>query len=89
MVKANSFHGMRCCADMEVEGFEKGGTECPNLWVTSRNAGGDCVRRATFSDALSICEGFGARICTKQENFDDCSRPAKCSLNDNLVWALD
>ena len=89
MVPINSSYGIRCCADLALLGFVKAGKRCPNLWVTSRNVDGDCVRGVTFYDALSICGGFGARLCTVEENFDDCSRPAKCSLNDNKVWALD
>ena len=67
--------------------FVQAKANCPNLWVTSKAENGVCVSHTTYSDALAICEGFGARFCTVEENFSDCTRPAKCGLNDRKVWA--
>ena len=80
-------YGIRCCADSNLQGFVQAKANCPNLWVTSKAENGVCVSHTTYSDALAICEGFGARFCTVEENFSDCTRPAKCGLNDRKVWA--
>ncbi len=86
VVPVDSNYGIRCCADTPIQGFVQAGLDCPNLWVTSRDENDVCVRRTTYFKGLAVCEGYGARLCTVQENLKDCSRPAKCSLNDNKVW---
>jgi len=87
IVPVGSSHGVRCCTDSPLTGFVQAGGKCPNLWVTSRDANGRCVRGTTYFAGLAICEGLGARLCTVQENFNNCSKPAKCRLNNDKVWA--
>eukprot|EP00551_Chaetoceros_affinis_P001599 CAMPEP_0203635416 /NCGR_PEP_ID=MMETSP0088-20131115/2197_1 /ASSEMBLY_ACC=CAM_ASM_001087 /TAXON_ID=426623 /ORGANISM="Chaetoceros affinis, Strain CCMP159" /LENGTH=518 /DNA_ID=CAMNT_0050489291 /DNA_START=26 /DNA_END=1578 /DNA_ORIENTATION=- len=85
-----SMYGIRCCADSQLNiGFVSANNEqCPDLWVSSRDTNGECIRETTYHDGLAMCESLGARLCTVQENLNDCSRPAKCSLNENKVWTV-
>eukprot|EP00551_Chaetoceros_affinis_P019963 CAMPEP_0203742834 /NCGR_PEP_ID=MMETSP0092-20131115/59127_1 /ASSEMBLY_ACC=CAM_ASM_001090 /TAXON_ID=426623 /ORGANISM="Chaetoceros affinis, Strain CCMP159" /LENGTH=441 /DNA_ID=CAMNT_0050630101 /DNA_START=26 /DNA_END=1351 /DNA_ORIENTATION=+ len=82
-------YGIRCCADSQLNAaFVAANSQCPGLWVSSRDTNGECVRLTTYHNGLSVCQSLGARLCTVQENLNDCTRPAKCSLNENKVWSV-
>lgn len=81
--------GVRCCSDVQHLTFLPSPAKCGTMFVSSRDSDEKlCVRGTTFYDAKRICESWGARICTVNENLNDCTRPAKCSLNENFVWAV-
>ena len=64
---------------------------CSGLFAYSRDdstPSSSCVRDAAYADVLAICEGYGARLCTVQEHSSDCTKPVKCSLNDQKVWSI-
>lgn len=84
-----STYGIRCCSHTKLnDSFTSTRRpKCLPLWVTSNDfAENQCVHSATFFDAVALCEAHGARLCTAQENLNDCTKPAKCGLNQKKVW---
>ena len=62
-VQVNFSYGIRCCADTPMSDFAPAPRTCPNLWVTSRDESGDCVRGTTYFAGLQqfvkdLVQGF-------------------------------
>ena len=62
------------------------------MWVASRykHAEGPftaCSKNANFTEAETICQTAGARLCTVTELKDNCGEGAGCGMDNLLVWA--
>ena len=84
---------MRCCSDTLLPGWpdEQKPPGC-SVWVASRyrHAAGPfkfCSKSATFTEAETICQTAGARLCTVTELKDNCGKGAGCGMDNLLVWA--
>mmetsp|Transcript_2914 Transcript_2914/g.3490 ORF Transcript_2914/g.3490 Transcript_2914/m.3490 type:complete len:128 (+) Transcript_2914:2-385(+) len=87
IVPITSAYGVRCCSENEIQGFVYTGGTC-NLWSSSLNEEGECAAHdLSYYDAKAVCEGQGARLCTVEENANNCSKAARCGLNAELVWS--
>ena len=78
-VKADieELHEVRCCVDdlNDITGGDDDWNKrsgC-DVWGES-HINGVCHAEKTFAEAEKICSGVGARLCTKDELFNDCPR---------------
>jgi len=86
-------HEVRCCAGTDLDpadtGHWKRHKNCKNaghvVWGESNVPG--CYAQKNFTEAISICESVGARLCTKQELLDDCTRGTGCGYDSQHVWS--
>ncbi len=78
-------HEVRCCAD-DITGIINAGTssggwkqnsECRDAGFTTwgeSDPANECNESKTYAEALGICSGIGARLCTKEELLNDCTK---------------
>ena len=46
-----------------------------------------CHSDKTFADAEAVCEAAGARLCTKGELEENCTRGTGCGHDPDLIWS--
>lgn len=87
----SELHGVRCCSDAEIDLYEQY-NGC-DVWVESYFTTTDpdvhlsgCVREATYSEAVAICEAEGARLCSLLEVEASCTSQSGCALDQELIW---
>lgn len=78
-------HEVRCCSDTPRDGWKKRGT-C-NVWAISRMPDGKC-RETDFWEATCICEGLGARLCTRDELLNGCTKGSGCGYDSDVIWSM-
>jgi hypothetical protein len=86
----STLHEVRCCSDTDigtgaVTGAlykEKFPDTCPSIWGSSIS----CVAPATYTAAKQHCEDDGARLCTREEMRNDCTKMSGCSLDGKMIW---
>lgn len=84
---ATSLHEVRCCSDTPISGWHQP-PGCP--YATSYLGGPrgpGCYDDQTHSAAAAICAENGARLCTRQELLDDCTRFTGCGHDTALIWS--
>jgi len=79
----DELHEVRCCSDTAKDGWTKR-AGC-NVWVESK-PGDLCYASKTWAHATCICEKYDARLCTKEENENNCGRQTGCAFDRQLVW---
>ena len=57
------------------------------MWGGS-DEGFACKESQTLAQAIAICYGASARLCTVAELEGGCAADTGCSFNDDLVWAV-
>ena len=57
-----------------------------DIWGESDVPG--CNVEKTFDEAVATCALVGARLCTKKELHDDCTRSSGCGFDDQYVWSI-
>ena len=55
--------------------------------ASAKIPGSDCPSIMTWTDAKGMCEGAGARLCTKEELLQGEAVAAGCNTADNPVWS--
>lgn len=87
-------HEVRCCSDTEIGGYTQQ-YDC-NVWVESMflsvgegDGDGVCVSDVTFAEAVAVCEGEGARLCTLDEFIGNCTVGTGCSHDIDMLWTSD
>ena len=77
---------MRCCSDTQLSdaGWKK--NEGCSVWGGS-DEGFACKESQTLAQAIAICYGAGARLCTVAELEAGCAAGTGCNHDYNLVWA--
>jgi hypothetical protein len=88
-------HGVRCCADSELD-WDSAVTDksdCPSgIWAGSyipdygTSGPSSCQMTSTYAEAESLCSGAGARLCSYDEVFAQCTVTAGCTLDREYVW---
>jgi hypothetical protein len=79
-----TLHEVRCCADTEISNSftKKYPDSCPDVWGRS-----ECSFAATtYTAAKQHCENDGARLCTREEIRNDCTRATGCSFDGKMIW---
>jgi len=77
-------HEVRCCSDTQRDGWKKN-RRC-SVWATSRIDG--VCHVGNFSEATCICEEIGARLCTRDELLNKCTRRSGCGYDDDFIWSM-
>ena len=75
-------HYVGCCANEELEHFEKKASTCD---VYGSRYG--CIGGKTYPEAEAYCESLGARLCTAAELAADCTREMGCNYDDEWMWS--
>lgn len=82
------FAGVRCCSKEMKRGFEFR-SRC-NLYVKDKFGPSNmCHQKRTFQQAFDICQEAGARLCTKKELDNECTRGMGCDLDRNYIWTSE
>jgi hypothetical protein len=63
---------------------ELASTGC-DVWAESEIP--TCEDAPTYSEAVSQCAAFGARLCTAEELLNDCTRYSGCSHDEDQCWS--
>lgn len=74
---------VRCCSDTAKPSWIQ--HDGCNIWATSRIQG-KCRGNKTWLDAKAICEGVGARLCTTEEVYNDCTKKTGCRSDIYWIW---
>ncbi|CAJ1945920.1 unnamed protein product [Cylindrotheca closterium] len=77
---------IRCCSDTSLPGFRKRTTSCP---YAESPLAGVCYNSVTHHEAVDLCTGLGARLCTQAELDGDCARGSGCGHDGRWVWTSD
>lgn len=77
-------HEVRCCSDTERDGWRKS-RNC-SVWATSRIDG--VCHVGNFLEATCICEEIGARLCTRDELLNKCTKNSGCGYDDDFIWSM-
>ena len=83
-------HEVRCCSDDYIMDYNQY-NGC-DVWVESNfsTVGSDgCVHEVTFAEAVEICEGEGARLCTFDEVDNYCTAGSGCGHDSDMIWTSD
>jgi hypothetical protein len=77
-------HAFRCCANSNLGSgwIKRAGCD---VWAESLTPCQD----ATQEEAASRCEAAGARLCTKEEYENKCTRGTGCQYDGRLNWSSD
>jgi hypothetical protein len=80
--------GVRCCSDTQISGFELWGDAdiCP-FADTTLGEEQSCNQGLNFELAEDLCQVFGARLCTKTELENECTKGSGCSHNFRYNWS--
>ncbi|CAJ1943931.1 unnamed protein product [Cylindrotheca closterium] len=62
---------IRCCSDTSLPGFSKQASSCP---YAESFLGGVCYNSVSHHEAVDLCSGLGARLCTQAELDGNCAR---------------
>lgn len=95
-----AFSGVRCCADEDVPAVPRSERSCEELgWFTSdtgnvRVCGGSlvsanntCIEQpVSYSEALSICNSKGARLCSYSEAVTGHAGGTGCYKDGQFIW---
>jgi hypothetical protein len=76
-------HEVRCCSDKQHKGYIKN-AQC-SVWAESDIP--TCIHAATWAQADAHCKKDGARLCTKDELANDCTRGSGCNHDADMIWA--
>jgi len=83
-------HEMRCCSSGSISGFKQKKCNGKDIWTESNSAGfGGCQHALTYPQALALCKGMGARLCSQQEINDRCAHGTGCGHDSDLIWSSD
>ena len=77
-------HRVRCCSDSSLPGWAKN-NGC-DVWGNSE-IGGTCYGSKNYDEATLICKAHGARLCTKDELLNDCTRGTGCNFDHFYIWS--
>lgn len=77
-------HEIRCCSDTQRDDWRK--NRMCSVWATSRIDG--VCHVGNFAEATCICEEIGARLCTRDELLNQCTRRSGCGYDDDLIWSM-
>ena len=85
-------HFVRCCADEDLDPTTSHWNQHRNCRNANHGVWGEsnvpeCYSEKNFTEAISICESVGARLCTEQELLDDCTRGTGCGYDSQHVWS--
>jgi len=82
---------IRCCSDTGIVGIVSSKTyqhrypDSCSVWGASIS--GTCgVAPATYTAAKQYCEDDGARLCTREEMRNDCTKYTGCDLDASQIW---
>lgn len=92
----NSLYKFRCCKSgtSNDNPYPAGDwtyfPQC-SVWASSRDmaAGSQhdgCRPKLNFADASAYCSSIGTRLCTVEENFNDCTKGTGCNLGRQYMW---
>merc|ERR1719238_1422307 len=86
----STLHEVRCCSDVNLNNGWRN-NYCESVWGESDDParGWECNHGATFDEAALICQEVGARLCTRQELRNDCTRGTGCGHDRDLIWTSD
>ena len=76
----NELHEVRCCSSVSLPGWRQHNNCNFNVWAES-DPEGVCHASKTYAEAEELCDGFGGRLCTKEEILSDCTRGTGCSFD--------
>lgn len=96
-----ALRSVRCCSDLRIDIGWKQHTNCANaygvdaVWgeseIKANEAGptedGVCHSDKTYAQAKQICANAGARLCTRYELENDCTRTTGCGFDFKLNWS--
>jgi len=85
LTQGNELHAVRCCSDTAKLGWTKN-KNC-DVWSASRLSGEKCFDSA-YDAAKQICEANDARLCTKDEVENLCTRRSGCGHDREQVWVF-
>ncbi|CAJ1945161.1 unnamed protein product [Cylindrotheca closterium] len=76
--------GIRCCSDIALPRFRQNGATCP---YADSEIDGVCYDSVTWFEAVTLCSSIGARLCTKTELEDNCTRGTGCNHDNRYSWS--
>lgn len=77
-------NAVRCCSDNSQAGWvQKAGC---NVWAASEILG-VCYGEETYESATNICASVNARLCTREEIQNDCTRLSGCEFDSQMIWS--
>ena len=82
-VNIEETHAVRCCSDVQVTGWKK--QSFCDVWAAS-DVWGAC-QEMNWSDARKFCQSQSARLCTRTELEQKCSKDTGCLYDAKLVWS--
>eukprot|EP00581_Thalassiosira_minuscula_P032884 CAMPEP_0183767252 /NCGR_PEP_ID=MMETSP0739-20130205/12077_1 /TAXON_ID=385413 /ORGANISM="Thalassiosira miniscula, Strain CCMP1093" /LENGTH=268 /DNA_ID=CAMNT_0026006141 /DNA_START=51 /DNA_END=857 /DNA_ORIENTATION=- len=78
-------HALRCCSSTQKDGWERRWKFGCSIWAQTK-FDGVCYDDVDFSEADTICESKGGRLCTKEEILNDCTAGTGCKFNSKFIW---
>jgi len=83
----NEKHEVRCCSSKYIKGYTRKRCQGRWLWTESNSAGfGGCQHSKTYAQAYSKCASMGARLCSKDEVWNQCTTGTGCNHDSDLLW---
>ena len=77
-------NAVRCCSDTSKTGWQIW-SHC-NVMATSEISR-VCYGEETFESATNICASVNARLCTREEIQNDCTRLSGCEFDSQMIWS--
>ena len=84
-------HFVSCCTENQNLGSPwksscKNKSKHPILANVALRPNGKCYKKKTFQQALAICDGADARLCSPAEILNRCAANSGCKSNQSMMW---